>query len=234
MNKKLRSLIDRAERLFAEREEANEGLRDLRKEMKGEGYDSAQIMKLAQLSHDDKKRAKLAAANEVLSLYNRESGLGLDLGLDEIPEPDRAATSSVPAGHGARGKGAVAEPIPQSEAGASTRKDDDASGSTRVIRAASGPASPASDTASPAGASPPNCAADCDPAPDAASPRSGPAGEPDPLDELVEIGQAMGDYDAPGYVPPPDIAEHRAKVLAGEPDDGLRIPAFLRRERVSA
>lgn len=183
MNKRLRSLIDRAERLIAEREEANEGLRDLRKEMKGEGYDAAQIMKLAQLSHDDKKRAKLAAANEVLSLYNRESGLGLDLGLDEIPEPDRAAVTSAPAGGGGKGVAQAMpprpEPIPQSEAGASTRKDDDASGSTRVIRAASGPASPASDTALPAGAQiPPTRAADCDPAP-ANSPRAGPAGETD-------------------------------------------------------
>ena len=82
MNKRLRSLIDRAERLIAEREEANEGLRDLRKECKSDGYEPAQILRLAQLSHDDKKRAKLAAANEVLSLYNRESGLGRDLGLD--------------------------------------------------------------------------------------------------------------------------------------------------------
>lgn len=141
MNKRLRSLIDRAERLIAEREEANEGLRDLRKECKSDGYEPAQILRLAQLSHDDKKRAKLAAANEVLSLYNRESGLGLDLGIDE---PDRAATSSAPAGDGGRGKAAVADPIPQS----------------------------------PAGATNPQCAADCDPAPAAPPHRAaGPAGE---------------------------------------------------------
>lgn len=60
------------------------------------------------------------------------------------------------------------EPIPQSEAAVPTR------GISRGK-----PAEVASDTASPAGASPPNCAADCDPAPDAASPRSGPAGETD-------------------------------------------------------
>jgi len=95
MNKKLRALIDRAERLIAEREEVAESIRDLRKEVKSGGWDAAQIMKLAQLSHDDKKRAKLAATNEVLALYNRESGLGLDLGLDDVtPSPAGGENSS--------------------------------------------------------------------------------------------------------------------------------------------
>lgn len=121
MNKKLRALIDRAERLIAEREEVAESIRDLRKEVKSGGWDAAQIMRLAQLSHDDKKRAKLAATNEMLALYNRESGLGLDLGLDE------------------------------SEADSSVRKDEGETGPTRERKAGHKAAAPASDTPSPAG-----------------------------------------------------------------------------------
>ena len=208
MNKKLRALIDRAERLIAEREEANEGLRDLRKECKSDGYEPAQILRLAQLSHDDKKRAKLAAANEVLSLYNRESGLGLDLGLDEIPEPDRAAVTSAPAGGGGKGVAQTMpprpEPIPQSEAAVPTR------GISRGK-----PAEVASDTASPAGASPPNCAADCDPAPDAASPRSGPAGE------------TKGGPDTASLAFTSAAARREGQDSAGT--DDLTIPPHLRR-----
>lgn len=114
-------------------------------------------------------------------------------------EPDRAAVTSAPAVGGGKGVAQAMPPRPEPI------------------------------PQSPAGAQlPPTRAADCDPAPDAAPHRAaGPAGETDPLDQLVEIGQAMGDYDAPGYIPPPDIAEHRAKVLAG--DDDLTIPPHLRR-----
>ena len=114
MNKQLRSLIDRAERLLAEREEVAAGIKDLRTEMKSDGYDAAQIMRLAQLSLDDKKRAKLATANEVLSLYNRESGLGLDLGLDETDHGSDARP--VPQAEAA-GKAVTADPIGEMDRG---------------------------------------------------------------------------------------------------------------------
>lgn len=128
MNKRLRSLIDRAERLIAEREEANEGIRDLRKEMKSDGYEATQIMRLAQLSYDDKKRAKLATANETLALYNRESGLGLVLGLGGDPETspaqtDRAATSSAPEGPAEGEQPPRPEPISESTGGGTPQPD---------------------------------------------------------------------------------------------------------------
>lgn len=173
MNKRLRSLIDRAERLIAEREEANEGLRDLRKEMKSDGYEAAQIMKLAQLSYDDKKRAKLATANETLALYNRESGLGLCLGLDES---DRAGSDDgAPEGGPDRAKPVSPDPMPPSTAGSAPPHSagNDAPVPSTAL-------SPAVETPSPAGVEPQLADTSGCPAAPKPSPAGGvPAGEPD-------------------------------------------------------
>jgi uncharacterized protein (UPF0335 family) len=118
MNKKLRALIDRAERLIAEREAVNDAMKDLRAECKGQQYDAGQIMRLAQLSHDDKKRAKLAESNELLAVYNRESGLGLVLGLDDTTERTPVGTPATGReGPADLGKPPRPEPIPETPAG---------------------------------------------------------------------------------------------------------------------
>lgn len=98
-------------------------------------YDAAQIMRLAQLSLDDKKRAKLATANETLMLYNRESGLGLDLGLDETDHGSDARP--VPQAATA-GKAVAADTLPQS--GGTSGGDPAAAANQAVQRASVKPA----------------------------------------------------------------------------------------------
>jgi len=63
----LKSIIQRIESLIAERAEINEGIKEVKAEAKGNGFDVAPIMKLIAVRAKD--RAKQQEARAILELY---------------------------------------------------------------------------------------------------------------------------------------------------------------------
>ena len=105
MNADLRAYVDRFVNLIEEAEANREDQKESAKQAKNDGFDAPTIKRLAALVVSYKKAAKKRAENQQMELYNRESGLGLDLGLDES---DRAGDVGAPVG----GAGRVAPAAP--------------------------------------------------------------------------------------------------------------------------
>lgn len=233
----LRSIVSRIERIREEKKALTADERDIFTEAKSSGLDGKALRKVLQRramgdaavaeldaivdAYEAALGGKLVAAEALkagASVRQAAKAAGVSVSTaqrtkNQVSEPDRAATSSAPAGGGGKGVAQAMpprpEPIPQSEfasLGATGASRDNAA-MVAVY---------ASDTASPAGAQlPPTRAADCDPAPDAASPRSGPAGE------------TKGGPDTASLAFTSAAARREGQDSAGT--DDLTIPPHLRR-----